>query len=185
MHGLRDIRVIDFSSTIAGPYATKLLADAGADVIKIETPGGDALRGWSSSGGSFEGDSPFFKFLNGCKRSVIGAPTDPAVQELIAGADLVVEDLPAGAIDVAALRELNPALVLLSITPYGRTGPYADRPATEFTIQAEAGSTGLRGLRTQPPIMAAGRTTEWIGGTYAAVAALAAVQRASRTGPSL
>lgn len=182
MRGLRDVRVIDFSTWIAGPYATKLFADAGADVIKVETPAGDPLRKWSSSGGKFDGDSPFFQFLNGSKRSVIGEPSDGAVHDLIAGADLIVEDLPANALDVPGLRRRFPGLVVLSISPYGRMGPYAARPATEFTIQAESGSIASRGLPSGQPFTAAGRITDWIGGTYAAVAALAAVQRAGRTG---
>jgi len=182
MQGLEDIRVIDFSTGVAGPYATKLFADAGADVIKVETVLGDPMRSWSSSGGEFEGDSPLFRFLNGSKRSVIGNPSDQSVQDLIAGADLIVEDLAPNALDVSLLRRRFPGLVVLSISPYGRTGPYATRPATEFTIQAESGSLAGRGLRTDRPFMAGGRITDWVGGTYAAVAALAAVQHAGRTG---
>ncbi|MBW2385568.1 MAG: CoA transferase [Deltaproteobacteria bacterium] len=182
MHGLKDIRVIDFSTAIAGHYATKLLADAGADVIKVEALAGDPMRSWSASGGEFEGDSPFFQFLNGSKRSVVGEPADDAVQDLIGDSDLVVEDWTAGALDVPALRKRMPHLVVLSISPFGRTGPYANRPATEFTIQAESGSIAGRGLASDRPFMAGGRTTEWIGGTYAAVAALAALQHAQRTG---
>ena len=73
MHGLRDIRVIDFSTQIAGPYATKLLADAGADVIKVETREGDPMRRWSATGGEIgDTDGALFKFLNTSKRSVIG-----------------------------------------------------------------------------------------------------------------
>ena len=71
-HGLRDVRVIDFSSEIAGPYLTKLFADAGADVIKVEAPEGDPLRSWSASGADLEGgDGAFFQFLNTSKRSVV------------------------------------------------------------------------------------------------------------------
>ncbi|MEE8581346.1 MAG: CoA transferase, partial [Myxococcota bacterium] len=183
MQGLRDLRVIDFSSRIAGPYVSKLLADAGADVIKVEGSEGDPLRRWSSSGGKLgDEDGAFFKFLNGSKRSLVGRPDDAAVLELIAGADLVIEDLEPGVIDELDLCARFPSLVWLSITPFGRGGPYTTRPATEFTIQAEAGAIGNRGLLSQPPYMAGGRTTEWIAGTYAAVAALAAVRRAKRNG---
>ena len=90
-HGLRDLRVIDFSSEIAGPYVTKLLADAGADVIKVEAQEGDSLRSWSARGADLKGsDGAFFQFLNTSKRSVIGHPSDPEILELCAGADLVV-----------------------------------------------------------------------------------------------
>ena len=183
MHGLRDLRVVDFSSQIAGPYATKLFADAGADVVKVESAAGDPLRRWSASGADLGGaDGPLFRFLNASKRSVVGEPEAPAVRDLVGGADLVVEDFAPGVDDPLAFAASAPGLVRLSITPFGREGPYATRPATEFTIQAECGSIGTRGLPGQEPFQAGGRTTEWIGGTYAAVAALAAVQRAQRTG---
>ena len=80
------------------------------------------------------------------------------------------------------MLERYPALVRLSISPFGRRGPYADRPWTEFTLQAESGSLGRRGLPSQPPVQAGGRITDWVGGTFAAVAALAAVQRAQHLG---
>ena len=183
-HGLRDLRVVDFSSQIAGPYCTKLFADAGADVIKVESASGDPLRAWSATGGDLDGrDGALFRFLNASKRSVLGVPGDTAVAELIASADLVVEDFgPGDVLPRAALARRHPGLVLLSISPYGLDGPYARRPATEFTLQAECSSIGVRGLPGREPYQAGGRTTEWIGGTYAAVAALAAVHRARRTG---
>lgn len=183
IHGLRDIRVIDFSDEIAGPYATKLFADAGADVIKVEPPGGDPLRSWSASGTDLQGrDGAFFQFLHTRKRSVIGQPTDPEILALIEGADLVVEAFEPGVIDALDLPARFPGLVVLSISAWGRGGPYTGRPATEFTIQAECGSIAGRGLASQPPVMAGGRITEWVGGTFAAVAAQAAVQRARHTG---
>ncbi len=182
-HGLRDLRVIDFSMEIAGPYTTKLFADAGADVVKVEPSGGDPMRTWSASGADLkQEDGAFFRFLHTSKRSVVGAPSDPEILTLIEGADLVVESFAPGVIDGPALAERFPGLVVLSISGYGRSGPYASRPYTEFTIQAECGSIAGRGLPSQPPIVASGRITEWVGGTFAAVAALAAVQRARRSG---
>ena len=183
MHGLRDLRIIDFSSSIAGPYATKLMADAGADVVKVEPADGDPLRRWSATGGDLgDRDGALFQFLNASKRSVVAEPGDAALDELFAGADLVVEDLPPGVIDALDLRGRFPHLVWLSVTPFGRGGPLSGQPATEFTVQAEAGAIAVRGLPGQEPFQAGGRTTEWIGGTYAAVGALAAVLRARRTG---
>jgi crotonobetainyl-CoA:carnitine CoA-transferase CaiB-like acyl-CoA transferase len=183
IRGLRDLRVIDFSTEIAGPYCTKLLADAGADVIKVETPGGDPLRGWTASGADLRGEEgALFRFLNASKRSVIGDPGDAAILDLISGSDLVVESFAPGVIDAIDLPRRFPALTLLSISPFGRGGPLTGRPATEFTIQAESGSIGGRGLPGQEPFQAGGRTTEWVGGTFAAVAALAAVRRARLTG---
>ena len=179
MHALTDLRVIDFSTQIAGPYCTKLLADAGADVIKLESPEGDPLRRWSATAADLGGeDGALFRFLNASKRSVVASPGDSAIEELVSGADLIVEDRVPGECKELAAR--FPGLVCLSITPYGREAPV--RPVTEFILQAESGSIGTRGLAGGEPFQAGGRITEWIGGTFAAVAALAAVQRAARTG---
>ncbi|MFP6665642.1 MAG: CoA transferase [Deltaproteobacteria bacterium] len=181
---LGGFRVVDFSSEIAGPYATKLFADAGADVIKIEAAAGDSLRTWSATGGH-PGRAPgaLFRFLNASKRSVVAAPDSAEAARLISGADLLVEDFAAQApFDRVALLAANPGLVLLSISPFGLNGPLADRASTEFTIQAEAGSIAIRGVPGQEPYQAGARTTEWMGGTFASVAALAALQHARRSG---
>jgi crotonobetainyl-CoA:carnitine CoA-transferase CaiB-like acyl-CoA transferase len=183
VHGLRDLRVIDLSTGIAGAYATKLFCDAGADVVKVEPPGGDPLRHFTASGRDLAGrDAPLFQFLAAGKRSVVGEPHDALVQVLLADADLVVESFATDQLGAASCTKQHPGLVVLSITPFGRSGPYAGRPATEFTVQAECGSIATRGLASQPPVMAGGRTTEWVGGTFAAVAALGAVRRARGLG---
>jgi crotonobetainyl-CoA:carnitine CoA-transferase CaiB-like acyl-CoA transferase len=181
---LGGFRVVDFSSEIAGPYATKLFADAGADVIKVETSVGDSLRTWSATGGNPEKKTgAFFRFLNASKRSVVAERDSAEAARLISGADLVVEDFGREAsFDRGAVLAANPGLVLLSISPFGLEGPLAGRPSTEFTIQAEAGSIAIRGLPGQDPYQAGARTTEWIGGTFASVAALAALQHARRSG---
>jgi crotonobetainyl-CoA:carnitine CoA-transferase CaiB-like acyl-CoA transferase len=183
MTGLKHLRVVDLSTGIAGGYVTKLLADAGADVIKVEAAGGDPLRGWSASGADLGGeDGALFRFLASSKRSVVGEPGDAHVLELIAGADLVVESFEPGVIDALDLCGRHPQLVLLSITPYGRGGPYSSRPASDFTIQAESGCLFARGLPEQPPVQIGGRTGFWVSGVFAAVGALAAVRRARETG---
>ena len=172
---LRDLRVVDFSRDVAGPYCTKLLADAGADVIKVEPPEGDPMRRWSATGAELGGeDGALFRFLHHNKRAVVGGLEDDEVRQLIASADLVVESFAPGVIDALDLPGRHPGLVLLSISPYGRGGPQDLRPATEFTIQAESGSIGTRGLPGQEPFQAGGRTVEWLAGPYAAVSALAA-----------
>jgi crotonobetainyl-CoA:carnitine CoA-transferase CaiB-like acyl-CoA transferase len=185
---LAGIRVLDFSTQIAGPYCSKLLVDAGAEVIKVEPPEGDSLRGWSASGAELGGqDSALFAFLNAGKRSVVGSAADPHVAALLGDADLVIEahglETDNGErLDVARLRAECPALVAVSITPYGLRGPWADRRATEFTLQAESGSIGIRGVMGREPFQAGGRITEWGAGAYAAAAALPAVLRSRRTG---
>jgi crotonobetainyl-CoA:carnitine CoA-transferase CaiB-like acyl-CoA transferase len=182
VRGLEELRVIDFSTGIAGSYCTKLLADAGADVIKVETGGGDPLRRWSATGAELgDEDGALFRFLHQNKRAVTGRPDDAAVRALVASADLVVESFEPGELDLD-LPARHPGLVQLSLSGFGRGGPRSGRPWTEFTIQAECGSIGTRGLPGREPFQCGGRTTEWVAGTYAAVGALAAVRRARRSG---
>ena len=190
------MRVLDLSTEIAGPYCTKLLADAGADVLKIEHPdGGDPLRRWTASGqrlGADE-DGVLFRFLNTSKRSAALDYTSAAGREqilaLAADADLVVESFAPGTIEALGLGpqvlwERNRRVSMVSISPFGRGGPWSERPATEFTLQAWCGSTAARGTPDRPPIAAGGRLGEWLGGAYAAVAALTAyyATRQSRRG---
>lgn len=182
MEPLAELRVIDCTTGITGPYATKLFVDAGAEVIKIEPQGGDPMRRRTATGADLAGrDGAVFQYLNAGKRSLVATFDDPEVQSLLAGADLLVED-SRGAIDVAAVRARLPHLVVLSVSPYGLAGPYADRVATEFTAQAESGSTLSRGRPTRPPVQVGGRVFEYLAGAYGAVGALAAVLHARRTG---
>jgi crotonobetainyl-CoA:carnitine CoA-transferase CaiB-like acyl-CoA transferase len=182
MQGLRELRVVDFSNRIAGAYATKLLADAYAEVIKVEPGEGDPLRRWTASGQALDGrDGALFQFLNTSKKSTIGMPGDPHVEALLEGADLVVETSDGG-LDARALVERHPGLVVLSISDYGLDGPLSGQPSADLTIQANSGAISVRGLQSQPPVMCGGQITEWIGGTFAAVAGLAAARRARATG---
>lgn len=183
MSELTGIRVIDFSTGIAGPYATRFFVDAGAEVIKVEPPGGDPLRRRTPTGVDLGGeDAALFCFLNAGKQSVLGRPEDAAIRALLAGADLIVEDFGPGGFDVVGIRDADPSAVVLSISPWGHVGPYIDRPSTEFLLQAEGGSVGLRGRPEGEPYQAGGRITDWVTGAYGAVGALAAVLRARRTG---
>jgi crotonobetainyl-CoA:carnitine CoA-transferase CaiB-like acyl-CoA transferase len=183
VRGLAELRVVDLSDGLAGAYAAKLFADAGAEVVKVEPAGGHALRRRSAgASGAGSGEGALFRFLAGGQRSLVGAPGDSAVRTLVAGADLVVESFAPGAFDAEALAREHPGLVVLSITPFGRIGPWRERPWTEFTLQAQCGSIGTRGLPGAEPFQAGGETTLWLAGTYAAVAALAAVARARRSG---
>lgn len=189
MQGLSQWRVVDHASGIAGPYCSKLFADAGAEVIKLEPAGGDPLRAWSATGADLGGrDGGLFRYLNASKQSVKGRldhalnGDDAEALALVESADLLIEDLPPGAYDRDALRARHPGLVLLSITPFGLTGPLAERAATDFTLQAECGSIGSRMRPGCEPFQAGGRITAWTGGCFAAVAALAALLRARATG---
>jgi crotonobetainyl-CoA:carnitine CoA-transferase CaiB-like acyl-CoA transferase len=170
MQGLLDARVVDRTTGIGGAYCTKLLADAGADVVVVEPPQGDPLRAWRTGA--------LFEFLHTSKRSVVGA--EGALDgPLVAAADVVVVDDPAA---VRPLRDRHPGLVVVSITPYGCDGPWVGRPSTEFTLQAWCGSTGARGFPDEPPLAAGGRVGDWVTGTYAAVATAGALRTSRRTG---
>lgn len=171
---LHGVRVVDCSTGIAGAYCSKLLADAGADVVKVEPPSGDPLRS-SRSGALFE-------FLATSKRSITATLADDEIRALCATADIVIESEQPGIVDVSALRAANPTLVVVSITPYGQDGPWAGRVGTEFTLQGWCGSTGNRGEPERPPVAAGGQIGEWMSGTYAAVAAVAAATEATRSG---
>jgi crotonobetainyl-CoA:carnitine CoA-transferase CaiB-like acyl-CoA transferase len=176
------LRVVDLSTGLAGGYCTKLLADSGSDVVKVEPPGGDPLRKWSASGARPDGeDGALFQYLHASKRSIVGTPADEPVRALLAAADVVVEGPNATLTDADGAR-FPEHLVVVSISPWGRTGPWADRPWSEFVLQAEGGSIAGRGLPGGVPFQAGGRTVEWGAGTYAALAALAAAREARRTG---
>ncbi|MCP5041103.1 MAG: CoA transferase, partial [bacterium] len=105
------LRVVDHSTGIAGPYCGKMLADAGADVIKLEVPGGDPLRKGSASGADLgDQDGPLFRYLNASKRSVVGSlvALDAQVDTLLASADILIEDLEPGAFDRRVLADRHP-----------------------------------------------------------------------------
>src|SRR5947209_7767027 len=107
---LHDLRVLDFSQGISGAYCSKLLADGWADVVKVEPPAGDPLRRWSASGADLGGeDGALFRYLCASKRSVVGEVVDAPA--LAVDADVLVEDLGPGVLDVAAVRAANPSLV--------------------------------------------------------------------------
>ena len=163
---LDGVRVVDCTTEIAGPYCSKLLADAGADVVKVEVTRGDPLRHW--------GSGALFEYLNASKRSVRGDAL-----RLATSADILVSG---ERVDTAALWAENPSLVVVVITPFGCTGPWSDRASTEFTLQAACGSIGQRGLPDLPPLSAGGRLGEWTSGTYAALGAIAAHREAVRSG---
>jgi crotonobetainyl-CoA:carnitine CoA-transferase CaiB-like acyl-CoA transferase len=172
---LAGVRVVELATGIAGPYAGKLFADAGADVVKIEPAEGDPER-WRVPGGVAvsERGSALFQHLNVSKRLLNGGPGDTGVDQLLETADIVIESLVPEQIDVADLQARAPAVVVLSITPLGRRGPDCGRPANGFTIQAESGSIGSRGRRDQVPFQAGGRIAEWVAGVCGAVGAMAA-----------
>ena len=188
---LHGYTVVELSTGIAGAYCTKLLADGGARVIKIESPQGDPLRRWSASGARIEngGDGALFGYLAGSKHSVVADPDADAelVNDLLAAADAVVwsrGSTVAESFTPAALRESHPHLVVTSITPFGLEGPWRDRPATEFTLQAWSGGiVGLgRGSADRAPVFVGGQVGDYLAGAYASVATLTSRLRQLTTG---
>ena len=181
---LDGLRVLEIATEISGPYAGKLFADAGADVVKVEPAAGDPMRRHTAGAPQPDGDSALFQYLNTSKRSVVAKADSSEVLKLAAAADVVIVDAarrnlrPHRSDETLALLRANPHSVVASITPYGRTGPWAAAAATEFTLQASCGSSGGRGIVGGTPLAAGGRLGEWIGGAYAAVAALAYSRRA-------
>ncbi len=191
---VQDVRVVEISDRIAGSYCGKLLVDAGAEVRKIEPPQGDPLRQFSASGSSIPdgADSPLFGYLNAGKRSLTwsgaGSCADARYHDELAGADIVVvtatrrQAVRLG-IDPQRLLTDNPRAIVVTISDFGWTGPYADRAASEFTLQAWSGLTGFRGDPAGPPIAIGGDLGEYMGGVFAAFGALALRRRVERGGP--
>ena len=182
---MNGIVVVDLSSGIAGAYCTKLLADGGATVVKIEPPQGDPLRNWSASGAPIAtgDDGALFTFLAVSKHSVVADPQNAGdielVDDLLADADAVVWSRGSKvaehqAFTPAEIRRSHPHLIVTSITPFGLDGPWRDKPATEFTLQAWSGGiVGLgRGAPDRAPAYVGGRVGEYLAGAYASAATL-------------
>jgi crotonobetainyl-CoA:carnitine CoA-transferase CaiB-like acyl-CoA transferase len=184
---LNGYTVVDLSTGIAGAYCTKLLADGGARVIKVEPPQGDPLRRWSASGAAIAPghDGALFSFLACSKHSVVADPdVNPAhvgfVNDLLASADAVVWSRGSAvaehrSFEPAEIRRAHPHLVVTSITPFGLAGPWRDRAATEFTLQAWSGGiVGIgRGSADRAPVFVGGQVGEFFAGAYAGAVTLA------------
>ncbi|UCG83202.1 MAG: CoA transferase [Dehalococcoidia bacterium] len=191
---LSDVKVLDLTWYIAGPYCTKLLADYGAEVIKVEKPGeGDPAR---RKGPFFQDDphpekSGLFLYLNTNKRSItlnLKSETGKKIlKDLIGEADILVESLsprvmPALGLDYEALEKINPQLVMTSISNFGQTGPYRDFKASEVVLYAMGGNMCSTGLGDQEPIKKGGNLVQYGGGTMAAVATMIALFNAETQG---
>ena len=197
---LDGVRVLDLSRVLAGPWATQLLADLGAEVIKIERPGaGDDTRGWGppflTTTDGAKGDAAYFLAANRNKKSVTVDFTTPEgreiVRALVPKCQILVENFKTGGLakyglDYASVAALNPSLVYCSVTGFGQTGPYAERAGYDYMIQAMGGLMSITGQ----PDGAAGAEPMKVGvavadlftGMYASSAILAALRHAERTG---
>lgn len=191
---LSDLRVLDFTHHIAGPFCTKLLADFGAEVIKVERPGGgDPTRRF----GPFPDDIPHpeksgtFLYLNTNKLGIsldLKSKVGHAIAlRLARDADVVVENYRPGVmsefgLDYEILRKENPRLVMVSISSFGQTGPYRNYRATEIVAHATGGLMYITGLNKREPLRQGQPQAQYWAGTTGAAAVLTGVMKASRTG---
>lgn len=190
MQPLSGVRVIDVTQIMAGPFCTMLLGDMGADVVKIEKPdGGDDIR---RSGPPFvAGDSAAFLNIGRNKRSVVIDIKTPEgskiVRRLARTADIFVQNLRPGRIEGFGLgyddlRAVNPSIVYATITGYGRTGPYKDKPGFDLMAQGMSGIMGVTGHPGQPPVKVSVPITDLNAGLFTAFGVLAAYVNRLKTG---
>ncbi|MDJ0909490.1 MAG: CaiB/BaiF CoA-transferase family protein [Woeseiaceae bacterium] len=191
---LAGLRVLDLSRILAGPWAAQLLADLGADVIKIESPQGDDTRRWGppfveNADGSR--DAAYFHAANRGKRSVVidfsTSEGADEVRRLASDADVLIENFKLGGLDkygldYPSLAGLNPRLVYCSITGFGHTGPYADRPGYDFIIQGMSGIMDVTGPPDGEPQKIGVAFADIFTGLYSVIAIQAALAQRERTG---
>ncbi len=189
MGALDGLVVLDLSRILAGPYATQMLADLGAEVWKVESPWGDDTRRW---GPPFqEGESAYFLSANRGKKSLAVNLKDPEgqriVRRLAERADVLVENFKAGdlaryGLDYASLEKLNPRLVYASITGFGQTGPRATEPGYDAALQGMTGIMSVTGEPDGPPVKVGVAWIDVLTGLTAAVGILAALRERDASG---
>lgn len=187
---LEGLLVLDLSRVLAGPYCTMMLADLGAEVLKVEIPGrGDDTRQW---GPPFAGgEAAYYLCVNRGKKSITlnlkTAEGREIVRRLAERADVLVENFYPGTMDewgigYQALRARNPRLIYCAITGYGQTGPYRDRPGYDFIIQAQGGIMSITGPVEGPPMKVGLAIVDVTAGMFATIAILAALWERERSG---
>ncbi len=185
MSGALDgIKVLDLSRVLAGPWASQLLADLGATVIKVEKPGaGDDTRHWGPPNLP-DGTAGYFLAANRGKQSITVDITQPEgraiVQQLAAEADVLLENYKVGGLkkyglDYPTLKAINPRLVYCSITGFGQTGPYASRPGYDYIVQGMSGLMSITGPADGEPHKVGVAVTDLFTGLYASNAICAAL----------
>lgn len=192
---LAGVRVLEFGQIAAGPYAGSLLADLGADVVKVERPdGGDGMRSWPPLTSSDEEGAPYsenFASLNRNKRSMAVDLKDPdsvaRLRALAATCDVIVENFRPGVLarlglGYEALRENNAKLVYCSISGYGQTGPYAKKGAFDVTVQGMSGLMSVTGEQGAAPVKCGVPVGDFCAGLYAAYTILAKIMQARQSG---
>lgn len=184
---LEGVVVVDLSQIYNGPYATFLLAAAGATVIKVEPPGGEPLRRRGVVGGA----ALPFAMLNGCKQAIVldlkSEPGKRALLDLVRDADVVVENFAPGAMErlglgADVLQALNPRLIYAASSGFGSDGPYRAYPAMDLTIQAMAGVMSTTGFPDRPPVKAGPALCDFFAGTHLYGAITTALFERERSG---
>lgn len=180
---LEGIRVVDLSRVLAGPYCTMILGDLGAEVIKVEMPGeGDDTRKWGPP--FIEGESSYFLSINRSKKSITVNLKHPEgkriLEKLIKNSDVLVENFRPGTIDKLGfgwehVSKINPAIVMASISGFGQTGPYAQKPGYDVLAQALSGMMSITGEANGPPVKVGVPVADIGAGMWAAVGILAAL----------
>ena len=194
---LAGVRVLDLTRVLAGPWSTQVLADLGADVIKVERPGsGDDTRGWGppflrDAAGNETAESAYFLCANRNKRSLtVDISTDDGqaiIRRLAMQSDVLVENFKVGdmaryGLDAATLRAANPRLVYCSITGFGQDGPYAQRAGYDFAVQGLGGLMSVTGAAEDEPQKVGVAVADLFTGMYATVAIIAALRHRDATG---
>jgi crotonobetainyl-CoA:carnitine CoA-transferase CaiB-like acyl-CoA transferase len=189
---LRGLKIFDLTRVLAGPTCVQMLADLGADVIKIEKPGtGDDTRGFAPPAMPGTTESAYFAGVNRNKKSVtldIATPQGQDIaKKLIAQCDILVENFKVGALSkyglgYAELREKHPGLIYCSITGFGQTGPYAKRPGYDSLIQAMGGVMSLTGAPDGEPQKVGVPVADLFAGLYGCIGILAALRHKETTG---
>ncbi|MEO1830260.1 MAG: CaiB/BaiF CoA-transferase family protein [Pseudomonas sp.] len=201
MSALSGLRVLDLSRVLAGPWAGQMLADLGADVVKVERPGaGDDTRAWGppylrDADGRDTSEAAYFLSANRNKRSITIDFTQPEgqqeVRELVQRADVLIENFKVGGLaayglDYQSLQALNPRLIYCSVTGFGQHGPYAKRAGYDFMIQAMGGLMSITGKSDGEegagPVKVGVALTDILTGLYASNAILAALAERERSG---
>ncbi|UJL45558.1 CoA transferase [Virgibacillus sp. NKC19-16] len=189
MRSLEGIKVIDLSRILSGPYCTMVLADMGAEVIKIEAPGGDDTRTWGPP--FFDTESAYFFSINRNKKSiVVNLKTEEGRElllDLVKEADVVVENFKPGTLErlkigYETLKDVNPGIILASISGYGQTGPYSKKPGYDVIAQGMGGLTSVTGEPGQPPVKAGFSIADIGTGVWAIVGIQSALLSRNDTG---
>lgn len=186
---LAGLRVLDLTTFLSGPYATQILADLGADVVKVEPPTGDSSRAIPPH--FIDGESAYFLSVNRNKRSVVAdlktSEGRRLLGELADVADIVIENYRPGVLDRLGLRyddlaARHPTVVWCSISGFGQDGPYRERPAYDMVVQALSGGMSLTGLPDGPPVRSGIPIGDLSAGMYAVIGILAALRQRAVTG---